>query len=247
MDDDTCDRLPVYAGVDTHSETHHAAVISVTGQELGHAEFPVSADGYRALEAYITGFGPLLRVGVEGTGSYGAGETRHLQSTGITVEEVLRPSRRIRRARAKTDQIDAFEAARTVMSRVTPIVPKAGDGPVEGLRVTMIAYRSAVKARTQAKAQITSVLVSAPEALRARYRGMRGARRINAIRASRPTRSPDPVAETNRTVLVRLAQRVKALDAEIDAAEVEMRDLVIQINPALLQVLGSMRSSPPSC
>jgi hypothetical protein len=45
---------------------------------LGVASFPVNQAGYEAMSAWMAGFGTLDRVGVEGTGSYGAGLARHL-------------------------------------------------------------------------------------------------------------------------------------------------------------------------
>ncbi|AXE37349.1 IS110 family transposase [Acidipropionibacterium virtanenii] len=230
--------LPVVAGVDTHSETHYAAVISVTGQELGAVEFQTTESGYRALEAWITSLGPLLRVGVEGTGSYGAGLTRHLQKDGITVQEVLRPARRLRRMKGKSDKIDAYAAARTALSQVAPVVPKAGDGPVEALRVTMMAYRSAVKAHTAAGAQIGSVLVTAPEEMRARYRGMSGEPLVRALAAARQRAGEDEVARATRTTLTRLARRSQFLADQSQAAEDDLKRLVTQINPGLLQARG---------
>ncbi|MEV6519442.1 hypothetical protein AB0M37_27065 [Micromonospora chalcea] len=36
----------VIGGVDTHRDTHHAAVLDSTGGLLGDAEFPATAAGY---------------------------------------------------------------------------------------------------------------------------------------------------------------------------------------------------------
>ena len=89
----TDERRPVVAGVDTHKDTHYAAVISATGEHLGAAQFPATQAGYRALQGFITCHGTLLRAGIEGTNSYGAGLSRHLQEAGIEIVEVIRPSR----------------------------------------------------------------------------------------------------------------------------------------------------------
>ena len=86
-------RAGVIAGVDTHADTHHAALISDTGQHLADRSFPATPAGYQALAVFITSHGPLVRVGVEGTSSYGAGLTRVLQSASIEVSEVIRPQR----------------------------------------------------------------------------------------------------------------------------------------------------------
>lgn len=52
--------------------------------------------------------GQVQRVGVEGTGSYGAALSRHLRAAGVTVVEVDRPDRKARRAHGKSDPLDAL-------------------------------------------------------------------------------------------------------------------------------------------
>ena len=47
-----------------------------------------------------------------------------------------------------------------------------GDGQVEGIRTLRLARRSAVKARTQAANQLRALVVTAPDALRARRTGL---------------------------------------------------------------------------
>jgi hypothetical protein len=87
---------PVTGGVDTHSETHHVAVLDQVSRELGDREFPTNPSGYRALLGWLAGHGQLDRVGVEGTGAYGAALARHLRAGGVTVVEVDRPDRKAR-------------------------------------------------------------------------------------------------------------------------------------------------------
>src|SRR5688500_3337925 len=89
----------VTGGVDTHGQSHHAAVIDHLGRQLGDREFPASPAGYGALVEWLQGHGELDRVGVEGTGTYGAGLARQLREAGILIVEVDRPDRRARRAR----------------------------------------------------------------------------------------------------------------------------------------------------
>lgn len=68
----------IFGGVDTHALTHHAAVVDAVGRELADREFPATPAGYKALRKWMTSFGRLASVGVEGTGSYGAGLNRGL-------------------------------------------------------------------------------------------------------------------------------------------------------------------------
>ena len=85
----TNDNLDVVGGVETHKDVHAAAALSATGRLLGTALFPTTGAGYSQLSAWLTSHGRLIRIGVEGTGSYGSGLMRHLRSAGISVVEVI--------------------------------------------------------------------------------------------------------------------------------------------------------------
>lgn len=98
----------ITGGVDTHLDVHVAAALDHLGALLGTRSFPATARGYRQLLAWLAGFGEVVLVGVEGTGSYGAGLTRHLLAHGIAVVEVDRPNRQNRRRRGKSDTVDAI-------------------------------------------------------------------------------------------------------------------------------------------
>jgi len=73
----------VTGGVDTHGQTHHAAVLDHLGRPLGDREFPTTPSGYRALLDWVGSHGKLERVGVEGTGTYGAALARQLRTAGV--------------------------------------------------------------------------------------------------------------------------------------------------------------------
>ncbi len=134
---------PVTGGVDTHLDSHTAAVVDANGGVLEVAQFPATAAGYRQLHTWMNGFGPLERVGIEGTGAYGAGLTRHLHRHGVDVIEVDRPNRQARRQHGKSDPLDAIEAARAALSGRASGAPKTGNGHVEAIRVLAVARRSA--------------------------------------------------------------------------------------------------------
>ena len=99
-------------GVDTHRDSNVAAVVDMNGGLLGVELFPTTAAGHRDLSSWMSGFGLIERVGIEGTGAYGAGIARHFTRALVTVIEVDRPDRRKRRQHGKSDQLDAVEAAR---------------------------------------------------------------------------------------------------------------------------------------
>ena len=157
----------------THKDVHVAAAVDAAGRLLGTAEFAADSRGYDQLAGWLESWGAVGRVGVEGTGSYGAGLTRHLAAAGVEVVEVNRPNRQTRRRRGKTDTVDAETAARAALNGDATAVPKSADGCVEAIRTLSLARRSAVKARTVAANQINAVAVTAPEHLRDRLRDSR--------------------------------------------------------------------------
>ena len=162
----------VTGGVDTHLDMHVAAVLSAVGGVLGTAEFPTTAAGYRRLLTWMRSFGDVDRVGVEGTGTYGVSLARRLRDQQVTVVEVMRPNRQVRRRYGKTEVVDAIAAARAVLSSEATATPKTHDGAVEALRALKVLQRSATNARTQAINQLRSLLVTAPDELRARLRDL---------------------------------------------------------------------------
>ena len=140
----------VTGGVDTHRDEHVAAALDRVGGLLGTASFPTSTASYTALLAWLRTYGEACSVGVEGTGSYGAGLTRHLTSNKIVVLEISRPDRQVRRRYGKSDVVDAIAAGRAVLSGEATGTPKTHDSPVEALRALKSLHRSANKARTLA-------------------------------------------------------------------------------------------------
>src|SRR5437016_550025 len=163
----------VTGGVNTHLDTHVAAAVDHLGGLLATASFPTTATGYRRLLTWLRSFGCIHAVGVEGTGSYGAAVARHLADNGITVIEVARPNRQVRRRHGKSDVVDAIAAARAVLSGQATGAPKAHNGPVEALRLLKIVQRSANKARTQAVNQLRDIVATAPDELRSKLRTLK--------------------------------------------------------------------------
>ena len=101
----------ITGGVDTHRDVHVAAALDPLGGLLGTESFSTDPAGYKALLSWLASFGDVTKVGVEGTGSYGAGLARHLRRSGVEVIEVDRPNRQKRRSSGKSDPLDAVEAA----------------------------------------------------------------------------------------------------------------------------------------
>jgi transposase len=131
----------VTVGVDTHLDLHVAAVLDHTGRLLATQAFPASTRGYVALVTWAERFGPVERIGVEGTGTYGAGLARFVRAYGLEAVEVNRPDRSLRRRQGKSDPIDAQAAARATQAGVATTAPKTREGQVEMIRVLRVARR----------------------------------------------------------------------------------------------------------
>ena len=128
----------VTAGVDTHRDVHVVAVLDERGAELGCEPFAADPAGYRKALAWVRGFGPVERIGVEGTGSYGAGLTRDLHNQRVVVVEVSCPNRQLRRSHGKSDPVDAVAAARAAQSGEASAKPKTRTGNVEAIRALRV-------------------------------------------------------------------------------------------------------------
>jgi transposase len=197
--------------------------------------FQLAADGYSQLLRWMRRHGRLVKVGVEGTGSYGAGLARYL--AGVAVMEVIRPNRQTRRRRGKSDPTDAEAAARAALNGEADGLPKTADGAAEALRALRVARRSAMKACTQAANQIRDLIVTATEQLRARLGHLDTDERVAVCARFRPGTPSDP-AEATRRSLRCLARRHVDLTADIDELDEAIGPLCAQANPALLSARG---------
>jgi transposase len=228
----------VVGGVDTHLDEHVAAVVDGVGGVLGVGRFPVTPAGYRRMLVWMRSFGRLERVGVEGTGSYGVGLTRHLLRSGLVVMEVTRPNRQERHRNGKDDDLDAIEAARAVIAGRALAAAKTSTGNSEALRVLVGAQRSAKQARISAMVQLRHLMFTAPDELRERYAKLSRKELTVHCARLRPRLNGDSVSFATKTAALTLARRVQSLDAEIGELDVLIAGLVKQIAPALLNIYG---------
>lgn len=229
----------VTGGVDTHKDLHVAAVVDAGGRLLGSAVFPASRPGYRDLLGWMAGFGHLERVGVEGTGCYGAGLLRFLAGEGLQVWEVARPDRGERRRRGKNDALDAEMAAHAACAGRRVVTPKTRDGMVEALRMLCATRTAAVRAHREALQVLDAQIIAAPEQIRARMRPLRRSEQVRTARAWHPTpeqvRGIDAAAQA---ALGHLARRIVHLADEIAELDAQVTPLVRELAPSLLQAPG---------
>jgi transposase len=230
----------VTGGVDTHGRTHHAAVVDDLGRALGDKQFNVGSADYRLLLRWMRSFGQVKRVGVEGTGSYGAGLARHLAAEGVELVEVDRPDRKTRRVKGKSDPIDALAAARAALAGNANGVPKTRTGPVEAIRALRVGRRGAIKARTAALNQLHGVIVSAPEPLRSALVELSASDLVERCAGFRIDESLllEPEHGT-RAALRAVARRVRSLDEEIRVADARLSAAVKTVAPRTIALFGA--------
>src|SRR5215218_2056542 len=161
----------VAIGVDTHKDVHVAVALDVFGAQLDSREIATTPAGYRSLLSWAQELG-VPAFAIEGTGSYGAGLVRFLERAGVSVYECERPRREERR-RGKSDLLDAALAARKLLGGEGLSFPRGG-GRREDLRLLLLERRSAMRARNAALNQLSALLVTAPDHLRARLGALSG-------------------------------------------------------------------------
>lgn len=227
----------IVIGVDTHADTHTAAICDELGRLVEFATFPADRSGYGQLLRWARRRGTIDAFGVESTGAYGAGLTRFLVDHDERVIEVNRVNRQHRRRRGKSDPFDAEAAARAVLSGEATAIPRQRRAQVEAVRVLRIARRSAVHAKTKAANQIRDLIVTAPDDIRAELSGLTTEQRVRHAARWRPTAAVDARTAT-RAAIHRLAKRWIALHDEAHELEQQIRHLLETLVPSLLAEQG---------
>ena len=151
----------IVGGVDTHKDLHVAAIVDEQDRIIGTRSFATTRQGYRQMLAWMRSFGELQRIGIESTGSYGAGLLRFMQQANVTVLEVTTPDKQDRRRRGKNDDLDAQNAAHAAFAGQRTVTPRSRDGMIESLRVLMACRKTAVSARRVALQMIHNTIVCA--------------------------------------------------------------------------------------
>jgi transposase len=227
----------VTGGVDTHLDTHVAAALDNIGGLLGVESFPTTPAGYEQLSDWLVSFGTLGSVGIEGTGSYGAGLARHLHAAGVTVVEVNRADRAARRQQGKSDPLDAVSAARAALSGRATGFSKGRDGTVEAIRTLTVTKRSARRDRTATINQMRALVLTAPDVIRVRFAHHSTVSLITEAAAMCP-RPGEVVDYTTRVALRELGRRAAYLAEEIERLDDLILPLLTTRAPALLAVGG---------
>lgn len=232
-------------GVDTHTDTHTAALLGRTGAVLAHLVVAANPAGAAQLQAWAAQLAPAggpLCWAVEGTRSHGVGLTRHLQRAGQHVIEAPRPRRRGRRT-GKSDQLDALAAARAVLAALdsgtahTLATPRA-DGDREALRQLLIVRRHYTDTRTATVNLFKSLILTADDELREQFRGRSTIRQLQHAATLIGNTADSILERLRRTQLRVLAEQIHALDRMLKDNLADIRALVQTMCPALLAQPG---------
>ena len=228
----------IVGGVDTHADSHVAAVIDANGGILGVESFPTDESGFEALVGWLTSYGEIQVVGVEGTGSWGVGLARFLHDHEIPVVEVDRQNRQNRRRVGKSDSTDAISAARAALSGSASVIPKTRNGPVEQIRILMVARRSARSQRIETLNQLRHLVFTGPGEVRSRFKDRYKTGLISEVAKLRPRTGSDPVLFTTQLTMRGLARRIQQFNAEIKHLDSILTELVTDTAPSLVGLFG---------
>jgi len=222
-------------GVDTHLDTHTAAICDARGRVLWQLQVPATAAGYARLLAWarsVAGNSPVMWA-VEGTRHYGLGLARYLTGAGEQVSEIDN-SRHVGKRRAgKSDAIDAVRAARELLARPHPAQMRA-DGDREALRLLMIDRDNAVQSCKTARTALAAILVTAPAPLREQLRGLPRERRAKQCASLACPDDADRQTRVLHQTLTRLGQRIAGLADTAAELEAQITQIVEEMAPGLV-------------
>lgn len=244
--------VDIVIGVDTHVNTHAAAFIDArTGGVLAELTIDATAQGYQELVEFAdqvaTDHAALRAWAIEGTGSHGRGLSVHLNHLDELVIELDRPERAKRRGGVKSDPADAIRAAREALARPLNGTPRGSGDNTEhaairqALTVRLAVRRSAVQAAGNARRQLFSAVLTAPEPIRERFRGLTTKQLITkaaGLRTHAPWANTDIETSTTVTVIQTLAKRIQTLTSEAADHERHIKTLVRSWRPDLLNEYG---------
>jgi transposase len=232
------DTVELVIGVDTHKDTHTAAVVqAVSGAVVEQVTVAATPVGYQQLLRLADRQDGRRVWAIEGTGGYGAGLTRFLHAHQEQVMELDRPKRAARRHGAKSDPLDAIRAAREALGRDQLAQPRAA-GHRAALAVRLTARRSAVQAVTDAQRQLHAFVVAAPDPLRERLRSLTTARLVTTCGRLRQQAAWDIETAATAASLRALARRIQILNVEIIEHTRAISALVRAWQPELLSRCG---------
>jgi transposase len=171
-------RVDAVIGVDTHRDSHAAALLDPNGGVRATLAVPSDRAGHARLLQLAVAQAPGRRVwALEGTGCYGAGLTGFLVDHGEWVVEIDRPRRPRGRNGAKSDALDAIRAGREALAREHLACPRQR-GHREAIRVLHTTRSAIVEAGANARRQLKALIITAPSRCGTACAGVPGCSRL---------------------------------------------------------------------
>ena len=226
-------------GIDPGRDWVTASVVDTdTTGKLASETFETTRAGYARMLEWANQYtaGAERAWVIEGTGSYGAGAAGYLVAEEELVVEFDHPSPSTRDG-TKTDELDALRAARQVLGRPRPSVPRAR-GDREALRVLEITRRGAQTARVAAINELKALVVTAPVDLRDQLRDLNTAALVTKCRAFRLGSATINELTATKGAMRSVARRIKTLTTEITELTKPITELVKTVAPQLLDQPG---------
>lgn len=248
------DNIDIVIGVDSHRDTHVAAIIDpITGSVVDDLSIVTDTDGYQQLFDWARTHCPdgLMVWAIEGCGSYAAGLARHLQTVDQWVIEVERPARPTRQHPAKTDLGDAIRAAREILGRDLDQLATPRKGTCrDSLAVLMMARRGAVDAGADAQRQLHAAILTAPDTLRQRFTKLSTTTtKIKQAANLRPDSYTNHATGDHARALQSIATRCQHNQQQAAALKKRITELVTDWRPDLLELpgLGAITAAAVLC
>jgi transposase len=236
------DRVDAVIGVDTHTDTHTAVVLTPVGTVLAELTVPATAGGATILLAWAdqqtSGLGTGRRVwALDSARSHGVGLLRALRAVDETCLEAPKPAAARRRRGGKSDALDAVHAARAVLAAEQLAEPRA-DGDREALRILHVCRRHYSDTRTATVNLFKSVILTADDDLREQFRGRSTTRQLKHALTLIADTTSNTLERLRRTQLRELAEQIHTLDRTLKKNLADLRNLVKTMCPALLEQPG---------
>jgi len=233
------DRVDVVIGVDAHTDTHTASLVSSVGAVIGELTVPSDAQALARLSAWADqhAAGSRRQWVIDGSRSHGLGLVRLLRAAGERVAEAPRVKRASRRGTGKSDSIDAAAIARTALAAPVLAEPRA-DGTREALRILLVARRHHSDTRTATVNLLKALILTADDDLREQLRRKPTSAQVRYLLTLPSPAAGDPLTRVTRQQLADLARRIDELDRTLQANKNDITALVDTACPALLEETG---------
>ena len=236
------DRVDAVIGVDTHTDTHTAAVLTPVGTVVAELTVAATAEGAATLLAWAdqqtSGRGSGRRAwALDSARSHGVGLLRVLRAAREYILEAPKPATASRRRGGESDALDAVHAARAVLAADRLAVPRS-DGDREALRILHVCRRHYSDTRTATVNLFKSLILTADDDLREQFRGRSTVRQLHHAATLIGDTAGSTLERLRRTQLRELAEQIHALDRMLKANLAEIRALVRTMCPVLLEQPG---------